>query len=331
MFDVKDKQPNRPIRGVKHVVSFSGGKDSAATLGLAIERCGRENVVCLSVDTGNEHEITINHIKHTSEVLGIDIEVLKADFSEQIKAKRRFISTDQRIGRDKYGRKLRWSNKSKRRALSVLHPTGNPFLDLCLWKGRFPSRMAQFCTEELKRNVLVSRQIDIIDDGWAVVSWQGIRRDESAKRFSAKKFERLGPRHWIFRPILDWSASDVIEYCIHNGIPINDLYKQGMGRVGCMPCINVRKSELMEISNRFPEYIRVKELWEDLVSKSSKRGFSTFFHHGASDIKRNDELFLRNKISESVNWSKTSMGGVQFDLFSIGEVASCSSQYGLCE
>ena len=43
---------------------------------------------------------------------------------------------------DKHGRKLRWSNKAKRRALAVMYPSGNPFLDLCMWKGRFPSRMA---------------------------------------------------------------------------------------------------------------------------------------------------------------------------------------------
>ena len=29
-----------PFRGIKHVVSYSGGKDSAATLGLAMEHHG---------------------------------------------------------------------------------------------------------------------------------------------------------------------------------------------------------------------------------------------------------------------------------------------------
>jgi hypothetical protein len=36
------------------------------------------------------------------------------------------------------------------RAKSLLVPTGEPFLDLCMLKGRFPSRKAQFCTERLK-------------------------------------------------------------------------------------------------------------------------------------------------------------------------------------
>src|SRR3546814_5551271 len=88
------------------------------------------------------------------------------------------------------GRRSRWTNKAKRRALKVLHPTGNPFLDLCLWKGRFPSRKAQFCTEELKRNIAVEFQVDLIDQGHTVVSWQGIRRDESLNRRDALKIGR---------------------------------------------------------------------------------------------------------------------------------------------
>ena len=37
-----------------------------------------------------------------------------------------------------------------RGAIEVCQPTGIPFLDVCLWKGFFPGRMRQFCTEQLK-------------------------------------------------------------------------------------------------------------------------------------------------------------------------------------
>ena len=38
----------------------------------------------------------------------------------------------------------------------------------------------------------------------------------------------------------------------------------GMGRVGCMPCINCRKDELLEISKRFPEVIeRITRFQDD--------------------------------------------------------------------
>lgn len=40
---------------IKHVVSVSGGKDSAATLLLAIERFGIDSLEPIFCDTGNEH------------------------------------------------------------------------------------------------------------------------------------------------------------------------------------------------------------------------------------------------------------------------------------
>lgn len=322
-----------PFRGIKHVVSYSGGKDSTALLGLALGHCQREHVIVLAADTGNEHALTLRHWEDTERALGIEIVRLKADFSEQIRRKRMFIARDQRTGRDENGRRKRWTNKAKRRALAVLHPTGNPFLDLCLWKGRFPSRKAQFCTEELKRNIIVSYQLDLIDDGWGVVSWQGVRRDESLNRRHVKKIERIGPRLWAFRPLVDRTALEVFAYCAARGLPINPLYLQGMKRVGCMPCINVGKDELREIAARFPEYIDERAEWERLVSAASKRGYSTFLNHtNRPDNMRVDEIFAREKIDSVVEWAKTSRGGRQYDLLAFASNPSgCSSAYGLCE
>ncbi|MGV7507396.1 hypothetical protein PJN21_29325, partial [Mycobacterium kansasii] len=48
-------------------------------------------------------------------------------------------------------------------------------------------------------------------------------------------------------------------------------------RVGCMPCIHARKSELAEIFQRWPEEIRRVAEWERMVAECSRRGNSTFF------------------------------------------------------
>jgi 3'-phosphoadenosine 5'-phosphosulfate sulfotransferase (PAPS reductase)/FAD synthetase len=177
---------------VKHVISVSGGKDSTATLLLALARCPADSVIPIFCDTGNEHQDTYDYLVYLEQTLGITITRLKADFTEQLQRKRLFIARDVRTGRDKSGRKLRWSNKAKRRALSVMYPSGNPFLDLCMWKGRFPSRKAQFCTEELKTNMAVAVQMELTDAGHKVISWQGIRRNESHNRRNAKLSERVG-------------------------------------------------------------------------------------------------------------------------------------------
>jgi len=315
---------------VLHVVSVSGGKDSAATLLLALERFGPETVRAIFCDTGNEHQETHDYLAYLEQALDIRITRLRADFSEQILRKRMFIARDQRTRRDAAGRRVRWSNKAKRRALAVLYPSGNPFLDLCLWKGRFPSRKAQFCTEELKRNIAVEHQLALIEAGHIVVSWQGVRRDESINRRNVKRFEPSGGGLYSFRPIADWTAEQVFAYCAAKGVQPNPLYRQGMTRVGCMPCINVRKEELRQIAQRFPEHpARIAE-WERLVGAASKRGFSTFMTdaHAASDRR---QVFSDLNIWARIEWSKTTRGGHQYNLLPLPESSQCSSAYGLCE
>lgn len=313
-----------------HVVSVSGGKDSLATLLLAIERFGRERVIPIFCDTGNEHELTYAYLDQLERDLGVTIKRLRANFDAEIAAKRRFIARDQRTGRDPRGRRLRWSNKAKRRALAILRPTGNPFLDLCLWKGRFPSRKSQFCTQELKTYIAVAFQAQFVDAGHTVISWQGVRRDESENRRLAKSVERVGPGHWIYRPIADWTAERVFAFAASRGIAPNPLYLLDMTRVGCMPCINVNKGELHAISDRFRGHLERIAEWERLVGQASKRGFSTFLSdaHPAQDQR---VIFAELNVWSRVEWSKTARGGRQRDLFSDAPRESCSSAYGLCE
>ena len=371
-------KPTTHKKTVQHVVSVSGGKDSTATLLLALARVPRENITAIFCDTGNEHEAVYAYLDYLELALDIKIQRLKADFSDNIARKRLFIANDKRTRREYErvprvdaagnviyqknndgsirmqavvkngvtdlqpvprmrkvaGRKVRWTNKAKRRALAVLNPTGNPFLDLCLWKGRFPSRKAQFCTEELKRNLAVAFQLKLMDEGYKVVSWQGVRRDESLARRNAKRMETVGGGLYIFRPLVDWTAQQVFDYCATQKIQPNPLYLQGMGRVGCMPCINARKLEIREIATRFPEHIARIDEWERLVSLASKRGFSTFMHKGPADkVVTSDRCTFENaRIDKVVHWSRTTHGGKKMDLLTNqSDVNGCSSSYGLCE
>ncbi|TQK41946.1 phosphoadenosine phosphosulfate reductase family protein [Brevibacillus sp. AG162] len=211
------------------------------------------------------------------------------------------------------------------RALTVLHPTGIPFLDLCLWKGRFPSTKARFCTQFLKVEVIQEQVYEpLLLEGNDIVSWQGVRAEESRARANLPERED-GKGFSVYRPLIHWKVDDVFEMHRRHGIDPNPLYKLGMGRVGCMPCINCSKSELFEIARRFPEEIARVAEWEQLVKLASKRGAATFFPtaHGQG-----------NGIHEWVDWSKTSYGGKQLDLVKAIEfenVPACSSAYGLCE
>lgn len=309
-----------------HVVSVSAGKDSTATLLLALARVGKKRCRFVFADTDNEHNAVYEYLEYLERTLDIRIDRLRANFDERIAAKRMYIARDQRKGR-RNGRKIRWTNKSKRRALAVLKPTGNAYLDLCIWKGRFPSRKAQFCTQELKTAPLVEYQMALLDEGHQVVSWQGIRRDESHNRRDAKKQQRLNPRIYAFRPIVEWNAQQTVDFVRSRGLDLNPLYSQAMTRVGCMPCINANKGELREIAKRFPaEIARIAE-WEKIVSSASKRQAATFIP--APGITPNQAK--DHGIYTVIEWSKTTRGGRQMDLLNQGDTPACTSSYGLCE
>ena len=308
-----------------NVISVSGGKDSAALLLLAIER-QTENMSAVFADTGNEHEQTYDYVSYLEQATGVPIRRVRADFSSQIARKKEYVLT-------------KWAGKGVSqanidRAAAALAPTGNPFLDLCIWKGRFPSSQAAFCSEELKRNPIICQvQNPLLDAGDDVMSWQGVRRDESLnRRFlierELKSIHQNGAELWNYRPILDWTAEDAFAMHRKHGIKHNPLYEQGMGRVGCMPCINCRKDELLEISKRFPEAIeRIRE-WEQAVKAASKRDGATFFSAPSND----NNWSATQTIDVFVEWSKTKRGGKLFDMFRmLDDGPTCSSIYGLCE
>jgi 3'-phosphoadenosine 5'-phosphosulfate sulfotransferase (PAPS reductase)/FAD synthetase len=307
-----------------NVVSVSGGKDSTALLLLALER-SPDNLQAVFADTGNEHQITYDYVQYLNDKV-FPIRTVRAEFSRQIEGKRQYVLE-------------KWAGKgvdqaSIDRAAAALVPTGNPFLDLCIWKGRFPSSRAAFCSHELKKNPIVGQvQTPLIDAGDDVISWQGVRRDESLNRRFLLKSERVQTREdqgemWNYRPILDWSAEDCFAMHRRHGIKHNPLYEMGMGRVGCMPCINCRKNELLEISKRFPEVIDRIEQWEAAVKQASKSQGATFFA-APSD---NSEWSATQTIRVVVEWSKTSRGGKQFDFLRMQDDGPiCSSIYGLCE
>jgi 3'-phosphoadenosine 5'-phosphosulfate sulfotransferase (PAPS reductase)/FAD synthetase len=310
---------SRPIA----VVSMSGGKDSTATALLALEQPGLD-VRVVFADTGHEHDETYRYVReYLPSALGVPVDEVKADFAPQIARKRDYIQA-------------KWAEKGVPRerieaALQSLHPTGVPFLDLCLWKGRFPSRMAQFCTQELKRRPLDDYMFALMESERAVESWRGIRRDESRNRADVAEREKAAEGWTVVHPIATWTAAQTVAYIQSKGLRLNPLYEAGMTRVGCMPCINCRKDELLEIALRYPaEVERVRE-WERLVSEASRRGAATFFTDGAEDGETVQETAARSSIDAHVQWARTGRGGKQLDMFRDEPRLACSSVYGLCE
>lgn len=310
---------NVPFFPVLNLVSISGGKDSTATLLLALER-EVTNLMAVFADTGNEHETTYQYVFDLEQKTGVPIFWVKADFKKEIEAKRQRLI---QVARGESVPRNQWSVQQAIRAIPHLKSTGNPFLDLCIFKGRFPTTKAAFCSTTLKRETIQYQvYFPLIEQGYQIICWQGVRAEESLSRAALPVSDNIGNGVTNYRPIHKWSAQDCFDMHTKYGIEPNPLYKKGMGRVGCMPCINCRKDELRAIAERYPEEIDRIEKWEHIVGAASRRGSATLF---TSDQRGHG-------VRELVEWSKTTRGGKHYDLIAMTEDNSaCSSVYGLCE
>jgi 3'-phosphoadenosine 5'-phosphosulfate sulfotransferase (PAPS reductase)/FAD synthetase len=323
----------------QHLVHVSGGKDSDCCYLLAVER-GRP-FRAIMADTGNEHEWTYEHAALLSERTGgPEVEMIRQDFTAAIMRRRDRLP-------------VQWAAAGVPqsyidRALELLWPTGNPYLDLVLSKGMFAARARKkFCTEELKIRPSDEQVVDpLLAMGRSVVQWFGIRADESVKRANEISYPKVGrgprvngARLIAFRPILGWSLDDVVAFHKRHGLPMNPLYAMGMKRVGCFPCVNENKASLSVIARKFPEHIdRIRE-WEQIVSQvsvgwrkaASFRDISTFFPAGTVPG------LHRNTIDDMADWSITSRGGRQYNMHhEFGPIEdqqwrSCTGGRGDCE
>ena len=172
----------------------------------------------------------------------------------------------------------------------------------------FPSRIRKWCTTSLKLKPLKA-YFDTLD--FDVLNVVGVRKEESKRRSKLKELEwnsMLDAYTW--RPIINWKIQDVIDIHKRFNLTPNPLYLESAERVGCFPCIMSRKKEIQALSKQRIDIIR--EI-EDYISKG-KEEKRTFFHN--EDI---DTVF---------EWSKTSRGGKQFELFNL-ETPSCF-KWGMC-
>lgn len=279
---------------MKHVVGFSGGIDSQACARWVLNRFDPADVILLNSDAGgNEHPLTVEFIAEYSATVHpvTTVTPIVADMGERAK---------------------------KRIADLGLGPTDPLTFDvLALIKQTFPRRKMQFCTEHLKlRPAHRWMRENLAGEEWT--RYSGVRRQESRNRTGRRPIE------WddvfgcpLHHPIVDWSKQMAFDYVALHGERINPLYTLGFNRVGCAPCVNSNKADVLAWATRFPEMIDKVREWERRVGR-------TFF----GPIVPGMEI---NWIDDVVRWAKTVRGGRQFSLDVLYEPAACESSYGLCE
>lgn len=144
------------------------------------------------------------------------------------------------------------------------------FVQLVEKKGLFPSRVMRFCTEELKVKPVqrwLTAQTEIHGE---CINTVGIRRAESRARSQMPEWEwSEGFDLEVWRPLIHWTAADVVEIHRRHGLAMNPLYELGASRVGCWPCIHARKAEIALVARLDPERI---DLIRQLERRLNERG-----------------------------------------------------------
>ena len=324
---------------MKHIVGFSGGADSQACALWVRERYPAEDIILVNADPGgNESPVTTEFIRNYSETI-FPVTVIYPQVQDM-------------LGRA----------PGKIAELGLKPDDPLTFDLLALLKGRFPSTKARFCTTHLKLEPMrrwcyengakglnangvygpAPHVEGILSDGCE--RYAGVRRDESKARslVDDREFDDYF-LCWLNRPLATWTKNQVFDYLVSRGETFNLLYLMGFGRVGCAPCINSGKEDILLWSSHFPEMIDKIREWEKKVGRTF---FPPIIPTGIKALALPDEdpeVFAKRSrsvsrrhawIDEVVEWAKTTRGGRQYSLPLLqadAESGVCMSKYGLCE
>ena len=134
-----------------------------------------------------------------------------------------------------------------------------------------PARKVRWCCTVHK----TAPVINMLSDKFAncklrCVMITGVRGDESVSRsgYDEMSMGKKMAGQYSFHPILEWSSAEIYLYIYSQGLLLNDAYKYGFNRVGCIMCPN--SSEKHEYIKRqcFPEL--VDEYCERITQNSAK-------------------------------------------------------------
>lgn len=267
-------------------VAFSGGKDSVVTLDIVQRALPHNAFIVLFGDTGMEFPDTYNAVTKIEK----ECKKKKINF---IKSKSDFLPSES------------WK---------IFGP---------------PSTVTRWCCSVHKTvpQILALRKLTDKRD-FTGMAFIGVRASESLSR-NDYDYVSLGEKHkgqYSCNPILEWGSAELYIYIYSENIYLNEAYKKGNNRAGCLVCPNVSeknfyfrracyKSEVNKfidvISDLYKESIPNKNRMKEFLSiigwkaRMNGRDLSTKIDCEELTLKNNIVIRVKNPKTDWKEWIKT--------------------------
>lgn len=240
-------------------VAFSGGKDSAVLLDLVKRALPKESFVIIFGDTGMEFPDTYTAVEKEKEACEAD----KIPFY---------------IARSHFNPHNSWK---------IFGP---------------PARVLRWCCSVHKSapQTLKLREITGKND-YVGMDFVGVRKHESVAR-SEYEYENFGKKQkgqYSFNAILDWTSAEVWLYIFAKQLYINEAYKKGNSRAGCLFCpMGGNKGDYIQ----YCSYPNEVQIYINLIKsmnardKGNETALATYVSRGGWNARKNGrDLTLSNQ------------------------------------
>lgn len=239
-------------------VAFSGGKDSAVLLDLVKRALPKKSFVVIFGDTGMEFPDTYVAVQKTKEACKKD-------------------GTPFYVSRSHFDPHDSWK---------IFGP---------------PARVLRWCCSVHKSapQTLKLREITGKSD-YVGMDFVGVRKHESVAR-SEYQYENYGKKQkgqYSFNAILEWTSAEVWLYIFAKNIYVNEAYKKGNSRVGCLLCpMGGNKGDFIQYQSYPAEVSRYVDLIKsmDARDKNNEKALDTYVSLGGWNARKNGRDLTINK------------------------------------
>ena len=246
-------------------VAFSGGKDSAVLLDLVKNALPKESFVVIFGDTGMEFPDTYAAVEYTKKQCEED-------------------GTPFYIARSHFDPKDSWK---------IFGP---------------PARVLRWCCSVHKSTPQTIKMREITEkNDYIGMDFVGVRAHESISR-SKYDYENFGKKQkgqYSFNPILEWTSAEVWLYMFSKSIFINEAYKKGNSRAGCLFCpMSGGTSDYFRRQSYTSEIDTYIGYIKDSYNSTEKKTQTSYITNGGWGARKNGRDLKKNKFRCIENTTK---------------------------